>query len=165
MVIAPTMTVRSEITIATIGRLMKKRDMSASSLGRLAGGDVDERAVPYLQEALDNHPFTGFQAFGDDPEVPDAVAGRNGTDRHLVVPADNGHLVTALQLRDRALRNEHGPVHRPHGKADASVSAGAKKIVGIGKDTGDTNRSGRCIDFAIGEGDRPDVFVNASIRE
>ncbi len=37
MVIAPTITVRIEITIATIGRLMKNFDTLASFLRRLVG--------------------------------------------------------------------------------------------------------------------------------
>src|SRR5262245_18898400 len=165
MVMAPTMTVRSEITIATIGRLMKKRDTLASRLRGPVGGDVDGCTVPYLQLALDNHAFAGFQAVGHDPELPDAVANRDRTDRHLAVRAHHRDLVTALQLGDRALRNQQGAGCRPCGETDASVSAGPKKIVGIGKDAGDADRPGRRVDFANGEGDLSGVFVDAPIPE
>src|SRR4030095_16151759 len=75
MVMAPTMTVRREITIATIGRLMKNRDTLASC--RLARDDIDDGACSYPHQALDNHAFASFHAVGHDPEVPDAVADRH----------------------------------------------------------------------------------------
>ena len=116
-------------------------------------------------QALDNHAFASFHTVGHDPELPDAVADRHRTDRHLVVAAHDRHLIAALQLGDRALRNQHGAGRRPCGEADASVSAGAKQIVGIGKDTGDADSPGRRIDFAIGKGNRASVFIDASIPE
>jgi hypothetical protein len=47
MVIAPTITVSSEITIATIGRLMKNLDTLASHLRRLSFDDLDDRAFSH----------------------------------------------------------------------------------------------------------------------
>src|SRR5262245_60929594 len=165
MVTAPTITVRTEITIATIGRLMKNRDTSASRLRRLAGHYLDDRAIPDLQEAFDNHAFAGFQTVSYDPEAADTIADRHGTDRYLVVAAHDRDLVTALQLGNRALRNQDGAGHRPGGEPDAPVSTGAKQTVGIWKDAGDADGSGRGTDFAIGEGNRSTVFINASIPE
>src|SRR5215470_9951562 len=53
-VIAPTITVRRAMTIATMGRLMKNFDISAPGLRGLVGSDRDDRAVPNLQHALDD---------------------------------------------------------------------------------------------------------------
>src|SRR3954470_18606227 len=125
MVIAPTMTVSREITMATIGRLMKKRDTSASRLRRLASGYIDDRAISDLQQPLDNHAFAGFQTVGHDPQLPDAVADRYGTDGHLVIAADDRHLIAALQLGHSALRDQNGAGRRPCGKPDAPVPARA----------------------------------------
>src|SRR5215510_8317635 len=55
IVIAPTMTVRIEITIATMGRLMKNRDTLAPSLRRLTSDNVDDNALPDSQEAFDDN--------------------------------------------------------------------------------------------------------------
>src|SRR6185295_14789939 len=74
IVMAPTMTVRIEMTIATIGRLMKKRDTLASCLGRLGGDDVDDGAVPGPQQALDDHALASLQAVGHDPQIADTIA-------------------------------------------------------------------------------------------
>src|SRR6478735_793129 len=112
MVIAPTMTVRTEMTIATIGRLMKNRDTLASCPRRLVSSHRDDCPVPDLQQPFDNHAFAWFQAVGHDPERPDALADRHGTDRDLVLAVYDGHLVAALQLRHRALWNEQGSRHR-----------------------------------------------------
>ena len=61
-VIAPPMTVSSEITIATIGRLMKNFDTSASHLRRLSLDDLDDCAFSNLQEAFDDDAFTRLDA-------------------------------------------------------------------------------------------------------
>src|SRR5262245_23830965 len=106
IVIAPTMTMSREITIATIGRLMKKRDTSGSCLGRLLSDDIDDGAVSDLLQALDNHAFPGLQTVGHDPELPDTVADRHRTDRHLVIRAHDRYLITALQFGYGSLRNE-----------------------------------------------------------
>ena len=110
-------------------------------LRRLAGDDIDDGAVSYLQQALDNDAFTGFQAVGHDPEVSDAVADRHRTDRHLVVAAHDRDLIAALQLGDGALRNQQGARFRPYGEADTSVAAGAKKVVRVRERH---RRSGSC---------------------
>src|SRR5262249_52442381 len=151
--------------IATMGRLTKKRDTSASCLRCLTGGDRDGHAVSYLQQPLDDDVFAGFHTVGHDPQVADAVPHRHRTNRHLVVAAHDGYLIAALQLGDGALRNQQGSRGCAYREADASVSARAKKRVGIWKDAGDPNRPCRLIDFAIGEGDPSDVFVNGAIPE
>src|SRR5215831_11639704 len=113
MVMAPTMTVSSAITIATMGRLMKKRDTLASGLRRPARNDSDHGSISHFQEALDNHAFAGFQTVGHDPELVDAVGDRNRTDRHLVVAAYDCHLIAALQFGDGALRDQQCTRRRP----------------------------------------------------
>src|SRR4030095_3050881 len=165
IVTAPTMTVSSEITMATIGRLMKNLDTSASNLRRLAGDDLNDRALANFQQPLDNHAFARFQTLGHDPQVPDAVADRHGTDRHLVIAAHDRHLITPLQLGDRALRNQQGAGRCLCGQAHTSEPAGAKQIVGIGKHSGDSDRPGCRVDFTIGKRNRPGMFVDVSITQ
>src|SRR4030095_788495 len=64
IVTAPTMTVSSEITMATIGRLMKNLDTSASRVRRLAGDDLNDRPVSYFHQALDDNAFSLLHAGG-----------------------------------------------------------------------------------------------------
>src|ERR1051325_8521510 len=95
-VIVPTRTVSSEITMATIGRLMKNFDTSASRARSSSSDDVDGSAVLYLQVAFDDDALAGFHAGGDDPEIVDPVGHRDRPDRHFVVAAHDGDLLTSL---------------------------------------------------------------------
>src|SRR3954469_5308132 len=69
----PMITMRMAMTIATMGRFMKKFAMTLSSLGLGGlggcGGSlwVDRRSFLHLLEALDDHPLSRFDPFGDDP--------------------------------------------------------------------------------------------------
>src|SRR5262249_40075313 len=92
-VMAPTMTVSSAITIATIGRLTKNLDMSPLRRCRLVLDRVDDGAVADLQQSFDNHTLAGLHAFGHDPQRADAVADADGPDGHLVGAVDDGNLV------------------------------------------------------------------------
>src|SRR6185369_8901437 len=77
---SPTMTVMIEITIATIGRLTKKRAMGLLRLSRggLGGPGArrrrrhrlggDGRALLHLLQALDDHLLAALQAFLDHPQ-------------------------------------------------------------------------------------------------
>src|SRR4030095_7587988 len=112
----PTMTVSSEITMATIGRLMKNLDTSASRVRRLAGDDLNDRPVSYFHQALDDNAFSLLHAGGDDPEVADAVAHRDRTDRDFVIAAHDRDLLAALLLRDGALRDQQGARCRAYRK-------------------------------------------------
>src|SRR5512143_2082416 len=91
---SPTRTVTMEITIATIGRLTKKRAMLLR-LGRrfrraLAGGGgrrglrAHDHAVPHLLQALDHDLLARLQAFLDHPQAVDARADLHVAERHLV---------------------------------------------------------------------------------
>src|SRR5690349_8382554 len=105
---APTITVSTEMTIATMGRLMKKRDTLPSRLPSLAVDDRHDCPVSDLQQPFDDDPFASLQTIRHDPVAPDAIADRHRPNRDLVVVADDSHLVTTLQLGDRALRNQKG---------------------------------------------------------
>src|SRR6185369_13943857 len=64
IVITPTMTVSSEITMATIGRLMKNFDISGSAVRRRALDDADGAAISDLE-----HPSTTTCSPAFSPEV------------------------------------------------------------------------------------------------
>src|SRR5262249_28057813 len=132
IVMAPTMTVSREMTIATMGRLMKNRDTSASGVRGRTGRNVDHGAVSGFQDALDDHTFACFEAVGHDPGIADAVADRHRADRHLVSLAHDGDLVAPLHLRDRALRNQQGAVYGTNGEPDTPVASGPEQIARIG---------------------------------
>src|SRR4029077_17249080 len=109
---APTITVKIAITMATIGRFMKKFDTVISSVAR--PGLVARRfwfnvhARCDLLNPVDDHALTRVQPIADDPERPNLVANVNRLNAHGVVTVHSGHLIAALQLGNGLLRNKQG---------------------------------------------------------
>ena len=135
----PAITVTMEITIATIGRLTKKRAMATSAFpGSVAGSAArrlrrrrppasatHDRAVAHLLEALDDDLLAGLQALLDHPEAVHPRAHLDVAERHLVVGADHGHAVEVLQLGHGALRHEERARLQSRIEAGAAVLARA----------------------------------------
>src|ERR1700683_1757188 len=101
MVIAPTRTSTIEITIATMGRLIKNFDMGLSSL---SVGDkrlgVYLSARTHLLHAFDNHALPLLESVRNNPLVSDGVADLDRADAHLVIVAHHSDLIAALEFRD-----------------------------------------------------------------
>src|SRR5512143_2404643 len=119
---SPTRTVTMEITIATIGRLTKKRAMLLR-LGRrlrstLAGGGgrrglrAHDHAVPHLLQALDHDLLARLQALLDQPETVHPWPDLDVAERHLVAFADHRDAVEVLQLDHGSLRDEESALLR-----------------------------------------------------
>src|SRR3954468_20575013 len=138
------------ITIATMGRRMKKRDTGLlSSLGRRSvrmGGH--DRAV-LDGGAVDDDLLTGFQPGLDHPARADTRTERDIAHGDLVALAHDLQLVPVLELRDRPLRNEQrvGPDRRL--RPDACALTGTKHVARIWKEHTQANRAHLGIDFAI----------------
>src|SRR5690349_19611744 len=80
----PPRTVTIAMTMATMGRRMKKRDMSVVLRRlRVDGGPVAHR------RRVDDHPLTRLQALFDDPAAADPRSELDVADRHLVVAGGN----------------------------------------------------------------------------
>src|ERR1700675_3446376 len=97
MVMAPTITMTMEITMATMGRLMKNLDMGLVPLrpfGKRFGGYLHTRA--HLLDALGNNALAWFQSFRNNPLVADLAAHLDGTDADFVLGVHDCHLVAAL---------------------------------------------------------------------
>src|SRR5690348_5580974 len=90
IVIAPTITSRMEITIATIGRLMKNFDMGLLFLR------IDLKAWARFYQSIRNHALAGLQAFADHPQRANPVADFNVFDRDFVVIVHDCDLIVAL---------------------------------------------------------------------
>src|ERR1700674_957073 len=97
IVIVPRITVTNEITIATIGRLMKNLDIRLISLG-LCGKrlGVHLHARPHLLHALGNHAFARLQPLRNDPLGSNAVAHWDRPYAPLVLAVHNGYLISPL---------------------------------------------------------------------
>src|SRR6267143_4139485 len=96
MLIAPTITITMEITMATMGRLIKNFDIGLPSLafdGKRLGGDL--HAWTYLLHTLDDHAFASLQSVHDNPLGADPVAHLNRSDAHLVLVVQRRDLIAA----------------------------------------------------------------------
>src|SRR6266545_7076619 len=156
----PAMTVMTAMTIATIGRPMKKRATSvapprARGRGRGRGGLERLRrhrlAVTDLLHTVDDHRLVRLEAALRDPQRIDLLAHHDRTDRDLGVRADHGDLEVALQLGDRALRDEQRPELHPRDRAHAAELAWTQDMLRVGEGGEDPDRPGRPVDLAIGQ--------------
>ena len=113
------------MTMATIGRSMKKRDMALAQRARPGRGAplgvaarrglrLDGHARPHVLQPLDDHALAGLEALRRSPTYSRRSRSPGFTDRDstlLSAPRD-GDPVASLQLRDRALRHEERPLLR-----------------------------------------------------
>src|SRR6516162_6255547 len=125
----PRITMRMEMTMATMGRLMKNVDMVALLRGcaRL-GGRVRRQpnllAGAYPVASLDDDALPGLQPLGHRPQRANLHVDLDGADVDGVVRANHRDLTNALHVLDGALRNqERGLLHLDDG-LDLRVLAG-----------------------------------------
>src|SRR6266567_6119681 len=91
---APTITRTMEITMATIGRLIKNFDIGLPSLAfRSKWLGVHLHARAHFLHALDNDTLAGLQPFRNDPLRADAVTDFDGSDAYFVFTVHHGHLI------------------------------------------------------------------------
>src|SRR5262245_51196419 len=95
--IAPTMTVKMAITIATIGRLMKNLDI------RLW---IDLHSLANLLHALNDDALTRREALVDNPFSADGFTHLHSPDFDGVIGVDDGDLPRSLEVDDCTLRNQ-----------------------------------------------------------
>src|SRR6266571_8589264 len=132
IVMVPTITMTIEITIATMGRLIKNFDIGLPSLafrGKRLG--VHLHARTHLLHTFGNHPIASLQPVRNNPIGTDAVADLNCADAYSVLAVDRCDLIAALQLRDSALRYQQRILLDSDGRANFAVSAGTQNVSGI----------------------------------
>src|SRR5271163_3621958 len=166
MVMAPTITKTMEITMATMGRLIKNFDMGLFSL-RLC----DERlgihlhAVTYFLYPFGNHAFALFQSVRNNPLGPNGFADFDGADAHLVLIVHDRNLIAPLQLRDGTLRYKQRIRLVADNRANLAITAGPQNISGIGEQPGDANCAGAHVDLAICEVEAALVRIIRAVRQ
>src|SRR5216683_7729346 len=150
MVREPTSTMTMEITIATMGRLMKNFDIGLFILclhAKRLGFHL--RACTHLLNAFGDDSLARVQPFCNDPLGPNAVANRDRSNAHLFIVTHNRNLVAALELCHRALRNKQRTLLEPNDSANFAITARPQNITRIRKQPGDPNCAGPDIDLAI----------------
>src|SRR5258706_1222136 len=184
IVMAPTITVRMAITIATMGRLMKKLDMDTDSfqsncaiqlslLIRFRGLvsfsykwlGLHGHARAEILLAFRDDTFAGPQSFLNNPHSVDAVSNFDRADGNLAVLPDNVSLIAALQLCDSKLRHQQCAFLDPNHGANFPVLPGTQYIAGIGKERRQLNRARVLIHRAAREVEGALVRIRCSVSE
>src|ERR1700728_433509 len=154
----PTNTMTMEITMATMGRLMKNFDMGHPSLSirrSLVLGQewlgIHTHTTAHPLNSFDHDSVSGIEPVSYDPSVINPVAHSDRSNVDFVIGADDSNLVATLQLRDCPLGNKQGPRLGPDYRADFTIAAGSQDIVWIGKEPGDSNRSSGLVHLAVGK--------------
>src|SRR3954471_21905679 len=156
----PPSTVTIAMTIATIGRRMKKRDMSVA----LRRPRVDRRAVANGR-GVDDHAIAGLQPLLDDPSAADPRPELYGAHGDVVVALGDPQLIAGLELGYGTLRHQqHLLAHRRLG-ADASVLTRPEHVAGIGKQGADPDRAHLRIHLAIDRLDAPLARIHRAVGE
>src|SRR6266478_3731617 len=147
---APTITMTMEITMATMGRLIKNFDIGLPCL-RLRGKRlrVHLHARTHLLYSFADHALARLQPFRDNPLAAHTVADFDRADAHFVLAVHRRHLVAALQLRHRTLRHQQRVFLDADSRPNSAVAAGAQNISRIRKQRSDANRARTLIDLAV----------------
>src|SRR5580692_257017 len=155
---APTSTMTMEITMATMGRLMKNFDMGYLSLSirwclvfRHERFRVHVRACAHSLNPFHYDPVPRIESAGDNPSVIDAISHSDGSNVDFIAGVDDGDLISALQLRYRALRNQQRPGLGSNYGTDFGVTARSQNIVRIRKEPCDSYRTGALVDLPVGK--------------
>src|SRR5271163_1481182 len=84
---APTSTMTMEITMETIGRLMKNFDIGSSLLGRAAKRlGVHSRTWAHLLDSFGDNSVSGMQPISNNPLRTDSIPHRDRSNVDFVVP-------------------------------------------------------------------------------
>src|SRR5437879_1071550 len=138
MATTPTITMRMEITMATMGRLMK--NLAIAGLLRRAGPGGGHGLDPNLLagaraiEALDDDPLARLQPLRDDPQGAHARARFHGPYLDRVVGLDDGDLMHPLDVLHGPLGDEERVLLHLDDGTNLRVLAGAQDVAVIGKD-------------------------------
>src|SRR5215813_13347298 len=169
MATRPMITMRMEITIATIGRSMKY--LATAGLLRRAGcggrvrREPDLLAGPHPVAALDDDPLTGLKARRDDPERADTRVDLHRAHVDRVVRADHCHLMHALNILHGPLRDQERVLLHLDDDADLGVLAGTQEIPGIREDATRAHGAGGHVDLSIQRGGPPLAGIDGPVGQ
>src|SRR5262249_14652052 len=135
----PRITMRMEMTMATMGRLMKNVDIAAllRCRARLGGRvrlppDLLARADPVA--SLHDDPLAGLQPFCPRPQRANLPVDLDLADVDRVVRANHRDLPNPLHVLDGALRNQERIFLHLDDGLDLRVLAGAQQIARVRED-------------------------------
>src|SRR5260370_42413834 len=132
MVRPPTSTSTMEITMATMGRLIKNFDIGLPSLGfHTKWLGVHLHARTHLLYAFRDHPFARLKSVRNNPLPVDTGADLDRSDAHFVLVVHPRDLIAALPLLKITLRPKQRILLESHSRANLAVPAWTQNISSI----------------------------------
>ena len=128
--ITPAITIRIEITMATIGRLMKNFAIVVPRRSHKRLGT--DRSASDFHEALNDNLFAWLQSFGNDPVRADPISHLDDAKGRLVAGSHYDNLVHGLDSMTADWAPE-GPFFQPGQEADPTKSPRTKQPIRVGK--------------------------------
>src|ERR1700690_2251969 len=162
----PTSTRTMEITIATIGQLMKNFDMT-SPAHRFRGEwfRIDPAPGAHFLPPFDDNALTWIKPTCNHPAPIHLWPDCHRPNVHLVVGVKDCHLIATLEFRDGALRNQQGLLFGPDYRTNSGVATGPQNVIGIGEKSRQPNCAGALIHLTVGEVERPIVGIGRTVRQ
>src|SRR5258708_37340207 len=161
----PMITMRMEMTIATIGRLMKNLAMALARPLGLDQCGLDLLAGFHSVDSLDDDPLARLQPLLDDPEGADALSDLDLPKVHCLLGSDHRDQVHALLVQDGPLRNEQRLFPGSYEGAHLRVLAGAQEVARVREHSPDVDGAGRLPDRAVQDRGPPPVRVGRSVGQ
>src|SRR5882724_1986311 len=155
----PMITMRMEMTMATIGRLMK--NLAIVELFRRAGRGGRARRRPHLLAGshpvgpLHDHSLAGLEPIGDDPERADARVDLHRAHVNSLVRSDHRNLVDSLHVLNSPLGNHEGALPHLDDGPNLRVLARAQHVSRIREHTAREHGAGGHVDLSVQGGGPP----------
>src|ERR1041385_74381 len=165
MEITPMITMRMAMTIATIGRRIKKFAMLFRLFRGLERLGVDRSAFFYLLKSFNNHPLRRLDTFLNDPHVSHSLPHLHRADAGLVFRGHHCNLISALGFDYGALWHQQCVLSHRGRKPDAGKLSWPQHAIRIVKGGCEANGSCFQVNLAIGDNNRSLMWIDASIRE
>src|ERR1700704_2064681 len=154
IVTAPIITIRIDITIATIGRLMKNFDIdSVSFSGKTYGLGSNGSSFLELLQSFDYNLLTRLEAAVNHPHRSDRLAGFHGAHTDFVITPDDRRLIASLRLSNGALRYEQSAFFHFRFDMHTSILPGTQNVARIREGSDDANRARAGIHLPVGQQD------------
>src|SRR5207245_165845 len=170
MATTQTITMRMEITMATIGRSMKNLAIGGGLLPRAAFGGLARRQPDLLAGAhpvasLHDDPLAGLEPLGDDPERADARVDLHPAHVHGLVRPDHRNLVDPLHVLNGPLGDHEGVLPHLDDGPDLRVLAGAQHVSRIREHAAREHGTGGDVDLPIQGGGPPSCRIDAPVGQ
>src|SRR5215467_3722209 len=160
MEITPMITMRMAMTIATIGRRIKKFAMLFRLFRGLEWLGVDRSAFFHLLKSFNNHALRRLDTFLNDPHVSHSLADLHRADAGLVFRGHHCNLISTLRFDYGPLWHQQCVLSHGGRKPDAGELPRPQHAIRVVKAGCEADSSSFQVDLTVGDKDRALMWIN-----